>query len=130
MIFSLMTKQSEVMDAYMQETQKRLQSNDFIKNPFKGEIKGYDIKESTVYICKIEPIYPNFSYLGLIGIASLYWFGFNWSFYVGLVIMFTGFFWTRWFFIMMLRLGSRRMGYQGYIRSISSDTIMELICFG
>lgn len=128
MIFGILANKSA--DIFMKETDARLSNNDFSKNPFNGGIRAMSIDEhSSLYICKLEPLYPNFTYIGLIPMSLAFWFGFNWVFYLGLVIVCFGFFWSRWFYILMLWFGLRKAGYRGLFKVVSMKNMIDKLCF-
>ena len=116
--------QSPISDLYMDQLLKRAANPNMAINPFYIKVKQY----SNLYAVSIKPIYPNFSWIGLLvsGVSFFFW-RFNWSFFLGLFVMVFGVLWTNKFYFYVIRLGLRKKGYKGKIELVPTNAALEVL---
>lgn len=123
-VFSIQLDNNEMID-YLRDCNYRLQNNNLLENPFRAKI--CDIKDNT-YIIRMLPVYPPAYILGFVSlIPMLLFFGFKWFLIFPLIITLSGVFWSKWFFYFMLRIGLRKKGYNGKIRLLGNNEMMERV---
>jgi len=109
---------------YIEETNKRIKADNFIKSPFNGKISYYF---TNLCIINMEPLYPNLSIIGWFMVfASMYFtnsYLTAWSI-PGIIVIGFGFFWSKYFFFLMFRLGLRKAGYNQPIRLLKDKEII------
>lgn len=97
-------------EQYFDDTEKRFSENNIVRNPFSAEV--HQLPEST-YIFMIKPLYPPFlpCFGGFLVATLLFAFGLKFSvlMILGLVLLSTGIFWTKYFFFFMLRAGMKKV---------------------
>ena len=120
-----LTEENKTTKEYFKTFTERLNENNMFHNPFSGNIKSLG---SGTYVLDLNIIYPRVYYLGfallVIGflISGL---KFNAWLLPGAVMLCFWFFWTRFFFVLMLRLGLNKKGYKGKVKLIGSDKIIR-----
>ena len=114
---------------YLLETKKRLSEENFVQNPFKGKIKVYIENDKVWAIFNLKPIYPDLSILGLLVLLASFvigGFSLNWGVYVGVFIsLFFSFLWSKYFFIIMMKLGLIKAKVKGKLKVLSNTQIVE-----
>jgi len=129
--FGFKTNNSEIVDKFVLDTQKRMTVENFVKNPFKGKIKKIDtLGNESYYGVSMTPIYPQFFWVGLLLIFVQMWFnGFTitWWLLPGTIIFLLGIFYTADFYYFMLRKGIRKIGYKEKISRISKSEVITLL---
>jgi len=104
---------------FFDETIKRSNQEDFIKNPYdKGGVIKYD---EGFYIVNLKPLYPRIYLVGFFALAiSFILTGKILSYYhiIGLLILSLYFFFSNSFFMLMLYLGLRKAKYKHKIKFI------------
>lgn len=114
----------------MQESNKRLQIKNLIKNPFIGKIILVPYTRGRHYLVDMQPVYPEFYKWGiLLFIISFVISGYSISLWLlpGIVVYSIGFFWSKYFIYLMLRVGLHRHGYKGPIRMVKREDILRHI---
>lgn len=124
-LFGLETEKSEKVLKWFSQTQKRGDSENMVKNPFKVKMKFF-IDEKTLLAINIEPLYPNVPILGWITLIGMYFlFGLKWylvfPFFIGCLVIF----WSTPFYYIMAVRGIRKAGYKGPIKFASKKRIIE-----
>lgn len=106
---------------------ENLQKEHFLKNPFLGGVIRWKLPESThtYYTVVIKPIVIKLYYMGLfLALIPILVTG-NISIYSlpGIIIFALGFFWSKWFYYVMLRLSLRKKGYRSKVKLIKDDDL-------
>ena len=129
--FGIETDNNQAVYKFIEETNERLQVENFVKNPFKGKIVLVEQEETIKAGIHIEPIYPNPFYLGAVATLGLILLkGFTlWSL-IPLTLVLIGFLHTNIFFYIMMKQGLKKAGYKGKTKFITSDKVVELYMYG
>jgi hypothetical protein len=129
--FGFKTNDSEIVDKFVLDTDARLNSENFIKNPFKGNIKKIDSLGGESYFgVSMKPMYPHFYWAGLMLVGiQLWWlnFTFTWWMLPGALIFSLGIFYSSEFFYFILKKGLKKVGYSEKIKRISQSEIITII---
>lgn len=125
-LFGLVTPKNQVVDSFMIDTNRRLQGT-LLKSPFNGKIISYP---KGLHVVSITPVFFNFTFYGWMGAAGIFmvWGLTNWLI-PPVILGMCGFFWTKYFFQLMLKLGLRKAGYKGQIDFVAGNTIIEMVVF-
>lgn len=131
-IFSITTEHSDEVSDFIHKAKKKMESDDFLKNPFIADIikiqQGHD---NPLYVFSMSPIYFNFSIFGwFIAFAIFMIWGLNTFLIYPIILGCLGFFWSSTFFYCMAVLGLRKNGYKGKIKRLSCKQTLEKIYFG
>lgn len=118
--FVIITQRDDFSTRFFVETRERLKASNYMKNPFTGGITSLALDSSQdVHIVRINPIFFNFSIFGWISaLGILYIFGPVWMIYPPLFIGLLGFFWSKWFFIFVIKKGLKKAGYKGAVEVV------------
>jgi len=112
-------------------TKKRLAEKNLIRNPFKGTLKVFVNNNSLFIPMEMSPLYPMFYPYGLLlFMAALFITGFTWWCAPGIIIFFTGIFYSKYFFYLMMRIGLRKQGYKGYIKLLRNQEAVRRLLYG
>lgn len=104
---------------------------DMVKNPFKGKVSmiTHETKELT-FILDIRPIYPDIVpkvglFLAIVGLV------FNWWILTigGFALSMTFFFWTKYFFYLMIKLSRKKQGIKGTIVLVPLEDCLRGVLF-
>lgn len=129
--FGFKTEANELVDKFVLDTDKRLNSENFVKNPFKGKIKKIDsLSNESYYGVSMKPIYPPFYYVGLLLIFIQLWFSnftINLWMLPGTLIFLLGYFYSASFFYFMLGKGLRKVRYKGKLVRISKSEVITIL---
>lgn len=131
-VFAIKTDHREIVKCFIEDTNKRLDSKEITKNPFKGKIvrvKNYDCKLPDYYLVDLEPLYPPFYLGGLFAVMINIVFYRAWLLWAGIIVFSLGFFWSKWFFFIMLRLGLRKAGYPGPVNLVKDKDAIKTIMY-
>jgi hypothetical protein len=118
----------ELLDFVIQ-TNKKLNSEHIVKNPFNGRLQVYQ----DMLVVNMDPIYLNITpYIALfLGVGIFFIFGVSWLLLIPLAFLFLGFFWSQYFLYIMLFLGLKKYGYKNRCKLLASqETIKRLIFNG
>jgi len=125
-MFSTEFEYDEKLIQYVSITNEKLQNNNVLINPFRGNIK---VKENML-IVDMTPLYPNPVILGIFAVIPIIIFnGFQFSFWLvipGLFLLGT-IPHTSWFMFNALKRGAKRYGYTGKMKMISSKEVLRRI---
>lgn len=127
-VFGIETDRHALVTKYINDTEHRLKSHNFVKNPFKGKVGRIDSigDSSSTYVLVVDPLYPPFYYIGFIAFVLAYSFtGFSWWTFPGAVLSGTAFFWTKWPPVMGAYAGLRKTGYKGKFKVLSNSDIIR-----
>ena len=127
--FGITLNTNYTVSKFVKATNKRLEGTSFLKNPFR-ESKIKQLKD--MLAITITPVYLNFPLVAAFFMLPLVlvFKGWVWSaWYIpGLVFLVLTFFWSRFFYYIMICLGLRKASYKGKIIYISqTETIKRLI---
>ncbi len=131
-IFCLKLQEDTISNKFIEDTNARLKSNNFIKNPFNGQIKKVDWQdEYSFYIIYINNIiYPKIYQLGILFfIVAVFFAKTIYTFYAlpGLIMASTIFLYNRTFYYFIFKLGLKKQKYSGYMKLLSTDESYMLI---
>jgi hypothetical protein len=122
-------KEDAVMD-WISSTSRKSKDDNFIKNPFKMNMKFWLKNEEVLLLMDIQPLYFNFTIFGwLASIGSLIILGFGWWIIPGIVFGCLGVFWTSEFYYWMAKLGLRKAVYKGKVKSVSLVEVIREVVF-
>lgn len=114
---------------FIKKADSRLQNSHLIKNPFEGHFYQMGENNKFFVVMDVKTLYPSPIGIGvfvgavmfILG-ASLIWF------IIPSFIVFSSFFWSRYFHFLMLKLGMRKAGYMGDMSLLKQDeTILRLL---
>ena len=121
-------KDPKVME-FMLESDKRLQSNNVVKNPYEGKIKKINSEnDKESYAIVMTPIYPRFYLFGIILIIlPMLFIGirFSWWMLPGIILFSLGIFWSKIPVYLGILIGLRKQGYKGKVKIISNNEIIK-----
>jgi hypothetical protein len=130
-VFGIETNKTDESLKYFTDTQKRMKDTNFINNPFKGIIKIFLNKDKIWNVFILKPIYPDLSFIGLFIIGASYLLGgfqLNIGVYIGIgFILLMSFFWSKYFFYTMMRLGLMKAKYKGKVSLISNKELVKRV---
>jgi len=96
---------------YMSVVSKKLESNNMVDNPFTATVKHIGFE----WLIDINPIYPNYSIMGIIPFGIGLFTGIKFLIFVGLLILVTHIFFTSLFYFVVIKTQLKRSGYKGYV---------------
>lgn len=130
--FGLIASNDIIAKNYFDDVKERLKQGHIIKNPFDGCLKIFNNKEKLFIAIDISPVYPPVYWFGLIWIAIIIFvWGFSWWALPGVLLFGIIFFYSRLFFIILIIMGLKKVGYKGKVKLLSDDkTISNLIKWG
>lgn len=129
-IFGVELENNITATKFMEETDKRLSIDNLVTNPFEGKVKRLELEDKDNYVIVMDPVYPHFYQWGLIGILVTFMIvGFKLSYWYlpSLIIYSFGFFWSKYFFFIVLYLGLKKAKYTGKVRLLSNKKILRSI---
>jgi hypothetical protein len=127
--FGIVAQQHPFLQAYLEDTDERLQNVNMITNPFKGFCKVMPLKKPNILaVIKIDPIYMDVSLIGILGILGIYmiW-GFTWWMLPFILIALSHYFYTTAFYVWMFKKGLIKTGYKPAFQVINPSQIVELM---
>lgn len=129
-LFGFRAEHKKELTNFMLATQKKLESNNVVYNPFIAKIKEFNLisegEPEVIYLIDMNPIYLNFTPIGwFMAFAVLVLFGFSWWITPGVVITLLGVFWTPEFYYIMFRLGLKKAGYKGKVKRLRNEAIIK-----
>jgi len=112
---------------FVNETNLRLDNNNVVSNPFVGKILQL---KGNLFIVKMQPLYPNFTYFIWMVVVAVYFYkGLHWIHIPGMLLGSLCFFWSKYFFNLMLQMGAKKHGCKAKISMINNKKIMEEVFF-
>jgi len=128
--FGFKTQKSEIVDKFVKDTDKRLNSSNFMKNPFNGMIRKIaEIGDESFYGVHMKPIYFPFYWFGLL-LAFGAWFFMDfqitWFMLPGLLIFLLGIFYSSEFFYTCMKIGVRKARYKDKIKRVSKNEVINI----
>lgn len=105
---------------FFEGIKERLVPGDMVKNPFTADLKTISVDDKMMVLLDLEPLYPDIIPKAgvLVMVASLI-FGWIALFIAGLVLSFTFFLWTDWFFFLVMKRARKKQGLKGEIKRLS-----------
>jgi len=126
-VFGLETEKSEQVLKWFSESQKRGESDNIIKNPFKFRSKFF-LDEKLTLVIDMTPVWPNLTFFGwLMSVAVFVFWGLSWLMIPGLVLGSLGIFWCWPFYYFMATRGIRKAGYKGPIKFLTNNQIIKRV---
>ena len=127
--FGIIIEPDRKVQEYLDMTNDRLQSVNYIMNPFTGYVISFPLaKKLMLTIIKINPIYADISIIGLLGSIGIYavW---GWSYWMlpFIAIALSHYFFTPSFYITMLKAGLKKAGYKDIIKIVKPDFIIDTL---
>lgn len=128
--FGVETEESEIINSFVINTNQRLQKQDVVKNPFS---EGKVVKIRNGLFVYIKAVYLNislyaflFSFILISILTKL-----EWSVWYGIPAFFLlmCFFWSKYFFYLMMRWGVRKNGYKGKFKIINNEECFKRLIF-
>jgi len=128
--FGVETEESEIINAFVIDTNQKLQKADVVKNPFS---EGKILKIRNGLFVYMKALYFNIAlYVALFSIIVILIFnGFHWTRWFGIPIFFLvlGFFWSKYFFYAMMLWGLKKRGYKGRFKLLSNEESFKRLIF-
>jgi len=129
-IFGVEFEKSKRVEIFIKDVDKRLHSNNMVKNPFVGYAFTLSDKVVQTAIIKMRCIYPQLLYVGftLLGII-LYFTKFRLTYWLLICIplfLFAGLNNKYWFYAVMVR-GLKSKGYSGHVKLLSDEEVKEVL---
>jgi len=120
--FGVETEQSEIVNAFVIDTNQKLQKQDVVKNPFS---EGKVLKIRNGLFVYMKAVYLNIALYSALfsAILILIFNGFEWTQWFGIPIFFVvlAFFWSKYFYYAMMMWGLRKRGYKGKFKLLSDE---------
>jgi len=129
-ILATKLKDSKEVVEFFLKTKDRIQEGNIVKNPFYGDVHRTKLKDLSLYIVKIEPIYFPFPVLLLVPAFVIFvlW-GWSWFVIIPLFMSCLSFFWTSFFFKLMLKKGLQKAGVKQKIIFLEHTDIINEVVF-
>lgn len=130
-VYVLRTLKVKSVVKWVDDTRRRSESGNLLKNPFKMQFRVYKNADHLLLLCKVNPIYPNFSVFGwLTGFAVLLIWGYHWILWPCLLVGMMGYFWSSPFYAFMTRVALRKKAkYSGPIKRLWMSHFVEEVMF-
>lgn len=129
-IIKVVTMRTHEERKFFEEIKDRLETKDFVKNPFHGRVKMIGNETRLITIMDLEPFYPSvIPKAGLVFAVACAIFGWIIPMIIGLVIGATWLLWTETFFFLVMRLARHKRGLKGRIRMMrNAEAWREVLC--
>lgn len=93
--------------------------------------RGFLNYDNDTLMVNMKPLIFKAYWFGLFaGLIIFYFAGFNIFTILSLVVFGFGFFWTRYFFYLFLRIGLRKADYKGFMKLQSDQQTLEGVVYG
>lgn len=113
---------------FFDSLKRRLWEDHLVRNPFTGKVGRV---QRSLYLLELRPVYPNPLMLGwILTFAAFILWGVSWILLPGLILQAAAFFWSKWFFYLILRLGLRKEGYKGKARLLKDQAALRMMVNG
>jgi hypothetical protein len=126
--FGIITIPNEIVDKFMEDTNERLEGDNFVKNPFYGKIKLIDDSNTCAWWAIVmRPVYAPYYWFGLLGATGILFIAQGWTNWaiLPLLLFASGIFYNGWFFAFMLRIGLRKAGYTGVLKILGKEEVIN-----
>lgn len=125
--FAIDLTENDESTKFFVDTQQRLETNNFVKNPFRGGVRKIT---GSMYLVYLEPVYFNFTpFIWVIVGALLFYKGWTWWLIIPMVLGSLGIFWSKYFFYYMLKLGLKKAGYKDKVKLVSLSDFIKKVYF-
>jgi len=124
-VIGLITENKEVLKDVFKGIIFKSKEKNFVKNPFSIKAK-LEEKDDLFFLMEITPLYPPVFWLGfvlLIPFIIFEWF--NFFLIMPLLLLGIGFFWSKTFYLLVLKASIRKKGYKGQLRFLSKKDIIR-----
>lgn len=125
-ILCIKLEDTKTARSFIKATNKRLQVDHLVNNPFRGFVTSKWKDEDFMAILSMSPVYPSPTKLGIVlFIIYLFLFKLNLSWWILVPSLITGagIFWSKYFFYAMFVLGLRKNGYTGKTKLLNNNDI-------
>lgn len=123
-VFGIELFHDKISNKFIDQTKRRLKSNDILKNPFKGNIK---YRYNNIII-EMTPIYPNITLLALFIIVPIILFGWSyWLLLFSFPFLLVGFFRSKYGMFVGFYIGLRKQGYEHRIRLLKDQELIKVL---
>jgi len=131
-IFGIKTSKNFTFKKYVEDTQRRLNNNNFIKSPFNGKIERISTTFDYFYIVDIKPIIPNIPLFACVIMGMICLVFFKIPFVIaGIVFGLLSLLWSRFFFQFMFKIGLKKKGFKEKIVFLNpSKALKEVLLNG
>lgn len=127
-LFGVEVETDKMIDRFFKGMEQRSLEENMVKNPFIIYLKKFP---AGLWVLSIRPLYTNFSVFGwLCAFAVWFMWGFTAWLFIPIFIGLLGFFWSKYFYYLMLLKGLRKAGYKGPVRLLNEHEIIERTIFG
>ena len=118
-----MESENQIINNFVEETNKRFTKVLF----FIGSVEY----RKDLLIVNMRPLAFGFYWFGLLMALGIYYIA-GWNFFIipSLILFSLGFFWTRYFFYIFLRLGLKKVKYKGLISLLNDQKTLEVVLYG
>lgn len=106
-VFGVRLPAEQKTEKFIEETRNRFAGDNIIKNPFRADIRQF----GNVYIFKMDPVYPNVTWVGWMGAFATFFFA-GWTYWLipSILIGCLGFFFTGRFFYQIFSVSCKKKG--------------------
>ena len=127
-VFGIEINRDPLAYRFIVDTNTRLQVNDDIgKNPFFGRafIRKYEGKYYGVF--SMTPVYPKAYWGSLFILIPAFILKWKWLYIPGLALLSLGFFWSKYFYYVIIRIAFIKLKYKGSKRLISTAELLDIL---
>lgn len=130
MVIFWFSSEAGKIDNYMEVTRERLKRGDSFmfgsinKLPFKSEELDY-------YMVDITPNTPRLYLLGIVWLIATVFIRklpFSWWYLPGFILLITYIFFNKYFYLYVIKYGSKKNGYPSRISMVKSSNILKNLC--
>ena len=130
-LFGAITLNEDSAASYVTKTNEKFSDYNIVKNPFKGSIITKDIGDGELlHVVNISPLYfayPIFGWLAVFIVFFMGGFRWNWLMLPGIILGSLCIFWTKYFYMLIYKIGIKKNGYKGKLRFIRNTKVIELL---
>lgn len=120
------TPVDSVARKFFSDFRSRTRSFHTVKNPFTVHFKRFE----ELYLISIKHFWPPVYLFALIPAVVGLVFSLKWVFFPGVFLLTLGFFWSEWFFFLLLYAALRKAGYKGSVRLIGPRKALRVVVGG
>lgn len=133
-VFGIETDFNIKIREFMEESNNRLNKEDFWKSPFEGVIKLLKTKDpkKDTYLVIMDPLYPPFYLVGVLWVGAVMVFnGLAWSWLMapGCLLFAFSVFWNKHFIFFMLRIALLKKKIKGKVSMISNSRLIRSFAY-
>lgn len=124
-VFAVEAEPDPTIVNFFIDTNRRLQGNNLLRNPFVGGI--FWPGEGNIFVFVMDPIWPRFFYFGWLWAIGAIVLGVPLAWvWPGVVIGCLGFFWSGAFMYIMLRIAIKKAGYKDRVRMVKLADVFRV----